>query len=189
MKRFPAHTKLLPTTSLAGNVRIALTGTPGTGKSTLARGVADLIQVHELGEVARQVGAVVGRDQQRQTDEVDLDVLAAATTDLVGLLVGHYAHDLPVDFVVVLRTPPGELATRLRARGYPEAKVRENAEVEALDLILSEAVATGAPVAEHLTTGVTTSGSIAWLRTYIGAPFGDEVHGRFDFSAEVDAWS
>jgi adenylate kinase len=42
--------------------------------------------------------------------------------------------------VVVLRCRPDVLADRLRERGADEAKAIENAESEALDVILSEAV-------------------------------------------------
>jgi len=40
--------------------------------------------------------------------------------------------------VVVLRCRPGCLLERLRSRGYSEAKCRENAEAEALDVTLIE---------------------------------------------------
>ena len=42
--------------------------------------------------------------------------------------------------MVVLRCHPERLAERLRERGEPAATVEENAESEALDVILAEAV-------------------------------------------------
>ncbi|MFC4552512.1 adenylate kinase family protein, partial [Halorussus sp. GCM10023401] len=61
--------------------------------------------------------------------------------DRDGVLVeSHLAHHLDADKVVVLRCRPDELERRLTDRGESEAKARENAESEALDVILSEAV-------------------------------------------------
>jgi adenylate kinase len=58
----------------------------------------------------------------------------------VVVLESHLAHLLDADRVVVLRCRPDVLATRLRERDVPDPKVRENAESEALDVILTEAV-------------------------------------------------
>ena len=89
----------------------ALTGTPGTGKSAIAsilsgNGWTGI----ELSDLAQGSGAVVGRDEERQTDEVDVDLLEKALTErqpvIEGqqvLLVGHLAHHMPCDDVVVLR--------------------------------------------------------------------------------------
>jgi adenylate kinase len=56
------------------------------------------------------------------------------------LVESHLAHHLDADRVVVLRCHPETLETRLRERGESEASATENAESEALDVILSEAV-------------------------------------------------
>ena len=52
----------------------------------------------------------------------------------------HLAHHLEADRVAVLRCHPDELRGRLLERGEPEPKAAENAEAEALDVVLSEAV-------------------------------------------------
>lgn len=137
-------------------MRIAVTGTPGVGKSTLARLAAqrygwDLADVHGLAEVH---GLVVARDEDDDADVIDTDRLAAVLEALARdhdpahteVLDGHLSHLLPVDLVWVLRCDPRELEGRLRARGYSEQKVRENLEAEAMDLILQEALGGDAPV-------------------------------------------
>jgi len=55
-----------------------------------------------------------------------------------GIVEGHLAHLLPCDRVVVLRCRPDVLAARLAPRGYPAEKIAENADAEALDVILIE---------------------------------------------------
>jgi adenylate kinase len=123
-------------------MRVALTGTPGTGKTSAADHLA--VPVVALGEVIEREGFWTERDDERDSLVADLDALAdwlateAPETDHV--VESHLAHLLPADRVVVLRCRPDALHDRLTDRGVPEAKARENAESEALDVVLSEAV-------------------------------------------------
>jgi adenylate kinase len=129
-------------------MRVAVTGTPGTGKTTavehLERGRSpgvDLPVVH-LNAVLEAEGLHTGRDPDRDSLIADLDAVEHHLADYDDLLVeSHLAHHLPVDRVVVLRCHPTVLHDRLRDRGEPPAKAEENAESEALDVILGEAVA------------------------------------------------
>jgi adenylate kinase len=68
------------------------------------------------------------------------------------ILEGHFSHYF-ADESVVLRLAPSELKKRLEARGYPERKIQENLESEALDVILIEAVEFCGRVSEIDTTG------------------------------------
>jgi adenylate kinase len=123
-------------------VRVAVTGTPGTGKTTATdRLTTDLAVVH-LNEVIRERGLTTGRDEARDTLVADVDAVAdwlAGRDDV--LFESHLAHRFEADRVVVLRCHPETIETRLRDRGEPAATVSENAESEALDVVLSEAVA------------------------------------------------
>lgn len=122
-------------------MRVAVTGTPGTGKTTAVDRVdADLDVVH-LNELVREEGLRTGRDEERDSLVADLDALRERLAGREHLLVeSHLAHHLDADLVVVLRCHPGELRRRLRERGAVEPKVEENARSEALDVVLVEAV-------------------------------------------------
>lgn len=120
-----------------------MTGTPGTGKRSTCE-VLDRrgYTVLDVDAIARRDGFVVGRDEARGSDEVDVDALRAhlRVPAKVAFLRGHYSHLLDVELVVVLRCRPDVLRKRLESRGWPEGKVRENVEAEAIDVILQEAL-------------------------------------------------
>lgn len=136
-------------------MRVALTGTPGVGKTTLADEARRAgWQVVDVKAWARACGAVVGHDASDDADVVDVQQLAAAvgrfpTGPQHVLFEGHLSHELPVDQVWVVRLDPTELRRRLEARGYSASKVQENLEAEALDLLLMEALDTGRPVRQR----------------------------------------
>jgi adenylate kinase len=121
-------------------VRVALTGTPGTGKTTVADSVDTDLQVVHLNELVREEGLATERDEDRDSLVADLDAVADYLPADGVLVESHLAHHLDADQVVVLRCHPDELGERLRERGEPEATVAENADAERLDVILSEAV-------------------------------------------------
>lgn len=119
--------------------RLAVTGTPGTGK-TSATSNLDSPEVIHLNEVIREEELWSQRDQQRGAVEADLGAVQAHLQEWSGIVESHLAHYLVADVVVVLRCHPETLESRLRERGASPAKISENAQSEALDVILSEAV-------------------------------------------------
>jgi len=123
-------------------VTVALTGTPGTGKTS----VAALLDQPVVGLNALYEGAAQGR-RDDGTWEVDLarltELARAALVDCgaSALLEGHLGHRLGLaDTAIVLRCHPRVLGERLASRGYAAAKLRANQEAEALGLITSEAL-------------------------------------------------
>jgi len=122
-------------------VRVAVTGTPGTGKTTATDRLETDLEVIHVNELVDREGLAVGVDEERGSTIVDLEALADRLVDREDVLFeSHLAHHLAADRVAVLRCHPGRLRERLRARGEPERTVEENAESEALDLLLAEAV-------------------------------------------------
>lgn len=122
-------------------MRVAVTGTPGTGKTTASELVETDLEVIGLNELVRTEGLTTGTDEERDSLVADIDAIASRLSDRDDILVeSHLAHHLEADRVVVLRCRPAELEQRLFDRGESERKAEENAEAEALDVILSEAV-------------------------------------------------
>jgi adenylate kinase len=122
-------------------VRVALTGTPGTGKTTVADRLETDLEVIHLNEVVASEGLYDEVDEQRESKVVDVEGIREYLTGRDGILVeSHLAHLVDADRVVVLRCHPEEIVGRLRERSESEESAEENAESEALDVILAEAV-------------------------------------------------
>jgi adenylate kinase len=136
--------------------RIALTGTPGTGKTAVSARLPKRWTSLEVSDLALRFGA--GRRLRRGV-EVDLARLgrrmrSAPYSELPEIVVGHLAHLLPVPDAIVLRCQPVELGRRLRrARRGSEVDRRANVEAEATDVVLVEALSLGRRVWEVDTTG------------------------------------
>ncbi len=120
---------------------IALSGTPGTGKTSVARVLEKEYRVIYLKDYRE---ARMYWDDERSSYVVNLEFLRKKIKALEKggkvILEAHYSHEMPVDMIIVLRCHPEELERRLRERGYGEEKIRENVEAEAMSLITSEAI-------------------------------------------------
>lgn len=122
-------------------MRVAVTGTPGTGKTTATAALDTDISVIHLNDVIREEGLTADHDDRRDSHVADLEAVADWLSGRPDVLFeSHLAHYVDADRVVVLRCHPEQLAARLEARGEPAATVAENAESEALDVVLSAAV-------------------------------------------------
>ena len=125
-------------------MRIAITGTPGTGKTTatsLLESCLDDYDVVHVNELIEGESLYTEVDDVRDSVVADLDAIESRLADRDDVIVeSHLAHHLPADRVAVLRCEPETLERRLGERGESDPKARENAESEALDVILAEAV-------------------------------------------------
>ncbi|MFB6078324.1 MAG: adenylate kinase family protein [Halarchaeum sp.] len=131
-------------------MRVLVTGTPGTGKTTATDALDTELDVVHLNDVIRDEELYTERDAERDSLVADVDALVEKYADREDVLVeSHLAHYLPdADAVVVLRCRPDVLEERLRQRGTDEGadltavdrEAEENSEAEALDVVLAEAV-------------------------------------------------
>lgn len=128
---------------------IAVSGTPGTGKSVFARALAK-----KLGASVIELNALITKKKiykldadgtkianlPKMREEFARSIKDSSGPVVVEGLLAHLLQKKLLTHVVVLRTSPNVLERRLSARGYSKAKTRENVEAEALDIILWEAV-------------------------------------------------
>ncbi|MGC8645026.1 MAG: AAA family ATPase [Thermoplasmata archaeon] len=109
---------------------ICITGTPGTGKSTLLEAMKRRgYEAHEFDEV---IGECVSG---REGDEKIVDARCLSKIRREGLYFGHLSHYASCDIVIVLRAHLKDIEARLRSRGYDKGKIMDNLECEAIDLI------------------------------------------------------
>ncbi|MFW9844189.1 MAG: adenylate kinase family protein [Candidatus Thorarchaeota archaeon] len=130
---------------------ILIGGTPGTGKTKVAKvlGSQLSVEVIALGELADESGCISAQDKARDTGIIDEDCLVDAIIELVDdksdrfVIEGHYIDLVPskaVQWVFILRTHPETLVERLTDRGYKEEKVKENVEAEVLGVCQLDAL-------------------------------------------------
>jgi adenylate kinase len=126
---------------------IALSGTPGTGKSSISA----LLQkegynIINLNELAINQGFVNRIENKGITKIIDINKLNRYIdknyrNDDLFLIEGHASHLLKViDKVILLRCHPKKLKIRLEKKGWNKVKINENIEAETIDIILCEAV-------------------------------------------------
>ncbi|OYR79452.1 hypothetical protein DJ71_16520, partial [Halorubrum sp. E3] len=106
--------------------------------TTLAQGYRQAAE--KAKEILDEEAIDVSADD-RDTLVADLDAVREDLGDWSGVLDSHLAHRFDVDRLVVLRCRPETIESRLETRGESPETAAENAESEALDVILSEAVA------------------------------------------------
>ena len=128
-------------------MRVAITGTPGTGKTSVSALLRERgHDVLDMTQYIKDNGLREEYDAERDTYDVDVERLNDCLADYDNIIFeGHLAHFMDVDSIIVLRCHPDVMKGRLEARGYSEEKVRENIQAEVLDVILFEAVESGIP--------------------------------------------
>lgn len=122
-------------------------GTPGAGKSTIARTVATKLnfEMLEINDLVRERSFFIGYDVFR--DSLIIDELLICNYLIPVLEENHQIClcgpilDLPsrlFEMIFVLRCNPGILRTRLSVRGYNTEKIEENVEAEIMDIVAEE---------------------------------------------------
>ena len=139
---------------------VAITGTPATGKTTVAALVGKELgwKVVDLNRLAHEKELYSGYDDKRMTHVVDIGRIQKAL-DMIFvpdiIIESHYAHELKCDFVIVLRANPDEIRKRGREKSWSREKTEENVLAEIMEVCKQEAFDSGKKVFEVDTTGKT----------------------------------
>ena len=137
---------------------IAVTGTPGVGKTTVSKALAEKLGYEYVNlrdyAIEKGLGEMKGEELELDVDELAENFDRDFKNKNV-IVDSHLAHYMPADLVIVLRAHPGLIAERLKERGYSKAKIGENVEAELVDVILVEALEENDNVVEVDTTGKT----------------------------------
>ncbi len=134
---------------------IVVTGTPGTGKTVVAKRVAKKNRFLYLDgkRLISNFKLEEKYDRKRKTFVVDekrfvkllINIIKIIKTNkkIKGIVIdSHLAHYLPrkyVDLVIVIKTDLKKLKQRLQKRKYSKLKIKENLEAEIFDVCYEEA--------------------------------------------------
>jgi adenylate kinase len=132
---------------------IAVSGTPGTGKTKLSKRLATALKYKYL-DVKKLIAEKKldsGYDRKRKCQVIDTrklnSVLIRIIKDNPNLVIdSHLSHFLPKNYVhrcIITTCELDELRKRLEERDYSEEKVGENLEAEIFETCLTEAEEAG----------------------------------------------
>ena len=168
-------------------VRCALTGTPGTGKTSISKLLnTKIVHLSDYYEASAE-----GKTNSGEW-LIDLDKMNNLVKKLELEEVfyeGHTSHTLDnLDMVILLRCDPSILKDRLATRNYSEEKINENLEAEALNIIYDEALEniTADKIFQLDTTKQTQQESAKNLIEFMNGNI--KLNENFDYSERIMEW-
>ncbi len=155
---------------------IAVTGTPGTGKTSLCNDLAQYgYNVVRLNNVIIENKLYKDYDELAGSLEIDVGVVRdhlgrnPLETDMNDwtIIESHLSHNLEVDGIVLLRCDPRELEKRLARRDYSPEKIKENVESELVDVIAMEVMDRNLPSIEIDTTDLGKEEMVSIINNFL----------------------
>ncbi len=121
-------------------MKIALTGTPGAGKTTLAKKIGEHYSLKVINEKDFALQNSIGKFNDENELEIPIKEFEKKANSFLKkqdnvLLEGHVLCEakLNVDLVVIITINPEELEARLELRNYPPAKIMDNVFCEGIE--------------------------------------------------------
>lgn len=168
-------------------MRICISGTPGTGKTTVSSMLG--MDVINLNDFSKKNKCTKGYDKKRKSRIVDIDCIKRSLNDINNIIIeGHFAHLLDCDFVIILRTSPKILKKRLEDKNFDKEKIMENMEAEALGIIIEEAIVKNKNVYEIDTTFSSPEDVVKKIRIILNGNGEEYRAGKIDYSEEILEW-
>jgi len=120
-----------------------LSGTPGTGKTTVAKILEDLnFFIISIGDFVIQYNLYDDEDKKRDTKIINEEKINTFFSKYLDntiiskpiIIESHYADiiEIPSELAIILRCHPQILEKRLQSRDYSPEKIRENVQAELL---------------------------------------------------------
>ena len=125
---------------------IVITGTPGVGKHTVGKELAQKsgLEIIDINEIAKKSGLFEQNDESNDVDTEKLEEIIREKISNKCIIIGHLAPYVvdkeKIDIVVVLRRSPYDLIKVYEERGYSDKKSKENASSEILGVITYDAI-------------------------------------------------
>jgi adenylate kinase len=121
-------------------MNIIVTGSPGTGKTTLAKNLAKYFSYDLLNEKDFALQHKIGEFNDSNELEIPVKEFEKEANKFLSkkqnfILEGHVVCEmrLNVDKVILLRVDPELLELRLETRNYPPEKIMDNVFVEGIE--------------------------------------------------------
>jgi adenylate kinase len=164
---------------------ILITGTPGTGKTTASKLLAERVGA-EIVHITDFATDDVTEGMEGGTKIVDVEKLEQKIKNRItgdAVIDGHLSSHLGLgNLVIVLRTDPKVLESRLEEKGFDEKKIKENLEAEALDVCLIESMERHKAVFEIDTTDKNPEDVVEYILKIINGEGGEFIPGKIDWS-------